>query len=106
MDKIAQYAKVKLTDINAIIGILGKIQQALAKWTSTSVANQAVYTLSGEIEMPSSTSSDYEVVYSSIVLWPEDYTIDASTKKITFVEATPEGGYPITVRYIGGVADE
>ena len=106
MDKLAQFTKVKLTDINTIIGILGKIQQALAKWTATSVAGTASYTLSGDVEMPSSISSDYEVVYSSIILWPGDYTINASTKKITFVEATPEAGYPITVRYIGGVEDE
>lgn len=89
----------------AIIAILEEMAQTLYRWTAYSVPGQRTYNLSGEYDMPSGKSSDYQVLYSSVALDPSDYTINRFSKQITFIDAPQERNYPITVKFIGENVD-
>lgn len=45
-------------------------------------------------------SEMYQVMYSSVEVWPDDYLIDFNNKQIIFLGNVYETGYPITVRYM------
>lgn len=95
LEKITETTKVRkwVEIINSIVDYLSVKSNV---WETTSVIGQKIY----KFETPFPADSIYTVTYASIELYESDYVIKGNT--IEFIEPTPEGGYPIKIRYIGG----
>ena len=94
MKKIEKDTKVREW-VNIINELIDVVESANRQWETVSRKGVATYEFSDTFPQ----NSKFSVIYASVELDEADYEIEGN--KITFIEPTPEEGYPIKIRYVG-----